>query len=326
MRKKIGVIIATYNGEKYIKEQLDSIVNQSEKPNYILISDGGSKDNTVKICDDYLSKKDIDYRIIKSKKPLSVKDNFECGLLNCNTDYIFFSDQDDYWLNNKIKNAMQIFEKEGADVVFCNAFIVNDELKKSGQTLWQKIGYNPSKKITIYDKNSIELHNELLKHNIMTGMCMAINDKIKKLVIPFSNNSIHDVWIAHCSNCIGKVVSIDSKDVLYRQHLNNVIGTKKNLSKSFKNRKYYLEKLNKRYNFINDLITKVDLEKEINNSYNDYKLFISKRIMFIKKQIRFSNIFSLKKEYKKYVYNYKKIIMKDIYSRFNFKRNDLSNE
>ena len=303
MENNIGVVVATYNGEHYILEQLKSIIAQSIKPDLIIISDGGSFDNTINLCDSYLSKQKVQYRILKSKTKLGVKDNFEKGLINCDSNYIFFCDQDDYWLPNKIKNAIDLFENKNACVVFCNAYITDDKLNPTGNTLWNSIGYHPLNKINIYEKNDIEFHNELLKHNVMTGMCMAIDSKIKNILIPFSNNAIHDVWIAHCSICEGNVISLNSADVLYRQHGNNVVGTTKNLRKSYLKRNDYFDKIKKRALFLEDIINRIDLDSNIKSIYFEYLSFMNNRIKYIEKKQNILYIISEKKYYKKYFYN-----------------------
>ena len=322
MKGEIGIVIATYNGENYIKEQLESIINQAITPDYILVSDGGSSDNTVNICEETLLRSKIKYDILKTDENLGVKDNFEKCLKNCDTKYIFFSDQDDYWLPNKIKNAMNIFYKEQPNVVFNNAYITDENLKAQKKSLWENIGYKNKNKINIYNQYDLELQKELFRHNIMTGMCMAIDSKIKNDIIPFSNYSIHDIWIAHISNCVGKVVSIDSKDVLYRQHGNNVVGTKSTIKNSLKHKDKYLHNLKNRYKFIEEIVSRIKMEKDFYNNYINYKKYLNKRIDFIEKKSSFFNVIVLLKDYFRYEYKSIKILTKDIFTRINYKKGE----
>ena len=252
-KNTIGVVIATFNGVKYIQEQLESIISQTVKPDLMVVSDGGSKDSTVKICQDVLEKSGMDYVILKSGKQLSVKENFEKGLRKCKTDYVFFSDQDDYWLPNKIKNAVQVMDDTGSVLVFCNAYITDERLKVGKRTLWQQIGYEPKETVTIYDRLDDNLQRELIRHNIVTGMCMAIDVRILKDVLPFSDNTIHDSWIALIASTQGKVTSINSCDVYYRQHTFNAIGTKSTIKGSYNHRSEYLNKVKKRFRLIEEI-------------------------------------------------------------------------
>ena len=125
-----AVVIATYNGEKYILEQIESIINQTRKPDYIVISDDNSKDRTIEICKKSLSTCGIPYNIVSNMGNKGVANNFFNGLSFCKQDIIFFSDQDDIWLNKKIENTMDIFEKYSECImVIHNAFIWKKEKK-----------------------------------------------------------------------------------------------------------------------------------------------------------------------------------------------------
>ena len=108
--KKVSVAMATYNGEKYIQEQIDSILKNLEKKDELIISDDGSNDGTIEIIKKNI-KKDNRIKLINGPKRGVIK-NFENALLNCNGDYIFLSDQDDIWLPNKVKTVMSYFEQD----------------------------------------------------------------------------------------------------------------------------------------------------------------------------------------------------------------------
>ncbi len=327
MKNEIGVVIATYNGEKYIKEQLESIIHQTISPDYIVISDGYSKDKTIDICYNVLSNSKIRFVILKSNRQLSVKDNFEKAFNNCNTKYIFFADQDDKWLPNKIENAMEVFKKYDVDVVFCDAYVTNEKL--DGKiSLWKNIGYKSKRRINVYNKYDLILQGELIKHNIMTGMCMAVSSRIKEALLPFSNNGIHDIWIAHAVNCLGKVASLNSQDVLYRQHGNNSIGATLSIKKSFNHKNEYLIKLENRLKFINDILQKYSnkYEKIFFDNYLNYQKYLNCRIEYIKKKRNILYFLLLLKKYYKYEYKCARIIIRDLYTRFHYKKDGVYNE
>ena len=320
LNKRVGVVIATYNGEKYILDQLKSIVNQTQKPDLIVISDGCSTDGTLKIAKNYLDNTNIKYLLLKSDERLGVKENFEKGLIKCDTNYIFFSDQDDYWLQNKIKDTMEIIEKEHPIVVFTNATITDEFLKPYKKSLWNKVGYKPNDKVKIYNKCDFALQKELIKHNIMTGMCMCIDSQIKDKIMPISDYSIHDIWIAHASNCIGKVISLNKEEVLYRQHTNNVIGAKRNLKNSFMKKDNYLTNIKNRYLFIEDINNRFELSDDYKKNYIKYQFFLKERINFIEHKKFFLSLFFMIPNYYKYEYKPLSIIIKDLYTRLKYKR------
>lgn len=128
MPETIGVCIATYNGEKYIEEQLKSIINQKRPVDYIVISDGCSEDATLDICEKILSRNNIDFKILRSDKRLSVTENFERGLKELRTDYIFLSDQDDFWKRDKTSIAIEQMKLNRAKLFFSNAELVDEHL------------------------------------------------------------------------------------------------------------------------------------------------------------------------------------------------------
>lgn len=316
--KSVGVAIATYNGEKYIDEQLESVINQSIKPDLIVISDGGSNDNTVNVCEKVLKKSGITYTILTSNIQLSVKNNFEKGILHCDTDFIFCADQDDYWLPTKIENFLGVFEREHADMVFSNAYITDGNLEKTGKTLWETIGFNVNEEQTVFDFKDEKFLDELNRHNVVTGMCMAFRGKYKQSLIPFSNNAIHDVWIAYKMNQMGKIVALNKPEVLYRQHGDNVIGTQASIKSSMRHKNGYYGRVISRIKFIEDVSANCK-EEILSDKYNDYLLFLKKRKDFLDKRTSFLSLFFSLIDYRKYEFKWKEIVFKDIYIRWSKK-------
>lgn len=321
MKQQIGVVLAAYNGEKYIAEQLNSIINQTCRPDYIVVSDGGSKDNTVSICYSILDTCGIQYCVLTSDKQLSVKENFEKGYIVCPTKYVFFADQDDKWLQDKIKSAMDVFRRENPVMVFCNAYVVDEKLTLSGKTLWNSIGYHVDCTQKIYQREDLELIAELLKHNIATGMCMAVDKEELKTVLPFSEHGIHDVWCVHIANLEGKVVALNECDVLYRQHQNNAIGTGTDIKKTYAHGYRYNDNLVKRYNFIADVRNGMRTgNSDVLNIYSEYHQHLADRIGIIAKKKPLWMIVRKYKDYRRFEYKFYQIMIKDFLAREFFER------
>ena len=315
----VGVVIATYNGEKYIKQQLDSILAQTTKPDLIVISDGYSNDNTVMECERNLHGKSIKYKIITSTKQLSVKNNFEKGISYCDTDIIFCADQDDFWLPMKIEKFLDVFRNQSADLVFSNAYITDEFLNKTGKNLWETVGFCPDTEIKVFDKGDVCFLNELNRHNVVTGMCVAFRSTFKEQLLPFSENAIHDVWIAYKMNQLGRIVALNSCEVLYRQHNNNAIGTRTSLRSSFHRKKGYYERIVKRKHFIEDLCT-YNTDKQLKCIYEKYIKHLNFRIEFVEKKMSLFQGISRIKNYIEFEYNWLQIFMKDIYARWNLRK------
>lgn len=282
MNKKVGVVIATYNGEKYIEEQLKSILNQTVKPNEIIISDANSKDGTVNLCENLLKNTNVCYKILKSKNQIGVSENFEKAVRECDSDFIFFSDQDDLWVNTKIETMLNEFNSDkDICMVFTNAELVNEKLENLNKSLWEFIGFNVDGK-RVYNSFDYDFLKRILKSNCVTGMCMAITKELKNYSIPFSKKSLHDVWIANLAICFGRVVAINKKCVLYRQHDTNVIGSQKSITKSYHKRIYYYDKIKNRYDFIVELLEKnKDGNENIKRIYLEYLKYLNDRINYI---------------------------------------------
>lgn len=203
---KISVCIATYNGEKYIYEQLISILPQISVDDEIIISDDNSSDNTVAIIQSF---EDSRIKLLESKRNnLSLIKNFENALLNSSGDIIFLADQDDVWLDGKVRKMIDLFGEY--DLVVSDCRVVNETLD------------------TIYDsffnlrKSGSGLAKNLCK-NTYIGCCIAFNRKIYDLALPFPPSiPMHDWWIGCVAEVYGKVHFMDEKLLLYRRHGNNV--------------------------------------------------------------------------------------------------------
>lgn len=234
MEESIGVVIATYNGEKYIEKQLQSILNQTRKPDLIVLSDGGSVDETISISERVLNESQIKHTVLQSTERLDVTSNFQKGLLACDTDIVLFSDQDDVWYEKKVEKFIKVF-KENAEVtlVFSNANIVDEGLIKTGKTLWDMLHYTPG--------NVNDIKYELLSRNIFTGMCMAIRKRWADNLPCFPKSMLHDEFYGWCASVNNMAMYIDEPLVAYRQHINNVVGSGKYTK--YKNRKQARNKI-----------------------------------------------------------------------------------
>ncbi len=198
----ISVCIATYNGEKYIKEQILSIQKQLGENDEIIISDDSSTDKTMELI-----KSIIDHRIkiVPSRKFNSPIKNFENALRNANGQYIFLSDQDDVWLDNKISIVMKYLNKY--DLIVHDAIVTNNKLIETHSSLYQLL--NSRKGI---------LHN-IIKSTYY-GSCMAFKKEILSLSIPFPNTKEigHDLWLGLIAEKKRKVIFIKDKLIFYRRH------------------------------------------------------------------------------------------------------------
>ena len=217
--KKISVAMATYNGEKYIKKQIESILINLKENDELIISDDGSKDKTLDIIK---SIKDKRIKIISGPKQGVIK-NFENALNNCTGDYIFLSDQDDIWEKDKVKKVVPYLEKYIA-VVHDNETVLED-----GTILFESWFKHRNSKPGLI--------NNLIKNRYL-GCCMAFKKELLDYALPFPNNiEMHDWYLGLIAEKKGKTVFINDKLIKYRRHENNTSSLKHyGLLKMIKNR------------------------------------------------------------------------------------------
>lgn len=203
----ISVCIATYNGEKYIKEQLDSILSQLNINDEIIISDDSSTDKTLEIVKAYNESR---IKIFSNNEFHSPIFNFENALKHAQGDYIFLADQDDVWMPNKINQMMGALNH--FSLVVSNCYVVDQNCHIIRQSFFAK------------DPSTCILNN--LIRNSYLGCCMAFRKEVLEKAIPFPRHiAMHDIWLGLCGALFYKVCFIPDKLIMYRRHGENVSPT-----------------------------------------------------------------------------------------------------
>lgn len=231
---KISIVVATYNGEKFIEEQLNSLVNQTVMPNEIVISDDNSTDSTVDICRKFKNKSTVEVKIFNNKNYHGVTGNFENAAKNATGNIVFFSDQDDVWYENKIEETLKAFQNYPTCVgVFSNADCVDVNLNKLGATFndscWPKFKFLPFKE-DMYLLKSEKYLKSAIAGNILGGCCLAIKNHYLKEMFDFCPYTYHDNWLSYCMLALGDAVAINKSLFAYRLHGNNTVGCNNLLS------------------------------------------------------------------------------------------------
>ena len=209
--------MATYNGEKYVEEQLKSILSQTIRPDEIVICDDCSTDKTVKVIENTLDGYNVNYLIIKNKSNLGSTISFEKSIKALDTEIIFLSDQDDWWFSEKIQRYLDIFDSnEKIKLVFSNSEVTDSKLNCKKYSLWDTLDYN----------GNMIIRQEIFKRNIFTGMCMAFKKELLSDQFTIPKYMLHDEFVGWCGVIENAVFPLNEKLAKYRQHSNNVVGVK----------------------------------------------------------------------------------------------------
>ena len=224
-RKKVSVALASYNGEKYIEEQVKSILNNLKENDELIISDDGSTDDTLKLIDDI---KDKRIKLLKGPKK-GLKKNFENAIKNTTGEYIFLSDQDDIWMENKVDTVLEYFESNPKLILIQHDAIVIDEKQ---DILFSSFSEHRKVKTGVI-KNLIK--------NSYHGCCMAFKKELINEIIPIPEYIyLHDEWIGIIAELNGKTTFIKEKLIKYRRHSQNASSFKHlSVGEMIKNRYNY---------------------------------------------------------------------------------------
>ncbi|MBE7092080.1 MAG: glycosyltransferase family 2 protein [Clostridiales bacterium] len=261
MSKKIAILLATHNSEKYINQQIDSLLRQTCKDSIsIVVSDDTSTDKTVDIIKEYMENhKNIS--LIKSEQALkSPQANFWFLLKNApEADYYMFCDHDDVWLEEKVeKTISKMLETEDncPAIVHSDLFVADNLLKIISPSMFSSQGLN----------NAPDLKNALVQNSV-TGCTMMINHSLRTLALKkenVENMIMHDWYLTILCLASGKIGFVDEPLILYRQHGNNQVGAKNTKSVGYIFNKALQLKKNK-----NNIKSTYQQAKDIYDIFND---------------------------------------------------------
>ena len=205
----VSVCMATFNGEKFIKGQIESILVQLQPEDELIISDDGSTDSTLQIIS---SIQDSRIHIFKNSFRNVVK-NFEFAINQSSGDYIFLSDQDDIWHEDKVAAYLNCFNESNADLIVSDVAFIDERGNNKKEQFYPK-GFKGS-----------TLTN--LRKNNFIGCAMAFKEHTKKWFLPFPiNTPMHDWWIGLTIGKKGTIKFLDQKLIYYRRHNDNVTSGK----------------------------------------------------------------------------------------------------
>jgi glycosyltransferase involved in cell wall biosynthesis len=264
----IAILLSTYNGERYLREQLDSLFCQTFSNFMLYVRDDGSTDSTMNILLEYEKINSNLILFADNDRNKGASASFMWLLEKVESNYYMFCDQDDVWLPFKIEKTLlklnfleSKYSSKGV-LIFTDLIVVDSNLKTIANSMWDYSRINPENAKNFYRTTCL---------SSVTGCTMMFNQHIKEMVLPYPKVArMHDWWISlNVAKC-GVVDYVKEPTVLYRQHGLNVLGA----DKIIKN--HYLKKALLLKNTIKENIEVLRMLRSLKFSKNYLKIYSTK--------------------------------------------------
>lgn len=214
--------MCTFNGERFVRAQLESIAAQDRPPDELVVCDDGSSDASVEIVKEFAWRARFSTRVVVNDRNLGSTKNFEKAISLCHGTIIALADQDDVWYRHKLGRIEQAFLRSNEIVgAFSDADLIDDNSNWLGRCLWPSVSFHRGEQIEFASGGAL---NVLLKHPVVTGATMAFRRQYVDLLAPIPGKQIHDRWISLLLATRGKFAVISDRLVQYRQHQRQQLG------------------------------------------------------------------------------------------------------
>lgn len=229
MPAKLSVAICTYNGGRYLAEQLESVAAQTRAPDELVVCDDCSTDDTRAVVEAFAERASFPVRLLVNEQNLGSTRNFERAIASCAGDLIALGDQDDIWLPQKLERLERELEgKPDVGLAFSDGQVVDEDLRPLGLSVWESIRFGQDEQSQFSEGRAFDV---LLDHNVVTGAAMAFRAEFRQLVLPVPTDlvhdgwrMIHDGWIALLISATAGVAYVPEKLFKYRQHAGQQLG------------------------------------------------------------------------------------------------------
>lgn len=223
---RISIAMCTYNGGRFLAEQLDSLLQQQRRPDQVVVCDDGSTDNTLELLADFSNRAQamgVAVLVHPNPRNLGYVRNFEQALALCDGDLIFLCDQDDIWHREKLQRyAQQFAARPALMLLHSDARLVDAQGRDLHCSLLDAIEVTAAELEAVHAGRAVEV---LLRRNIATGATMALRRELVARALPVEAGWIHDEWLAVAAACSGgEVDCLEWPSIDYRQHGGNQIG------------------------------------------------------------------------------------------------------
>lgn len=225
-RNRISVALCTYNGERFLSQQLAGIAQQTRLPDELVVCDDQSTDRSVIIVREFAESVSFPVRIFENERNLGFAANFERAIRLCDGGLIALSDQDDVWYPNRLgRSEEELMAHPQAGLVFSDADLIDEQDCPLGETLWQRLGFVGKRKHDLLIGQFVVL----AKHRFVTGATVMFRAALRDRFLPIGGGWIHDEWIALIIAAFADLRPIDQPLIRYRIHGSQQVGLQNKL-------------------------------------------------------------------------------------------------
>ena len=220
---RVSVALCTYNGERFLEEQLGSLAAQTRLPAELVVTDDASADRSAALLDAFAADAPFPVRVMRNARNLGSTASFERTIAACRGELVALCDQDDLWRPAKIERLAQALEADRhAGYAFCDADVVDETLRPLGLRMWDTVGFGNGAWRAFRGERQIDM---LMERTRVTGATMVIRASRFAACRPFPADVVHDRWLATVLSAIGAHgVTVAESLVAYRQHTGQQIG------------------------------------------------------------------------------------------------------
>jgi glycosyltransferase involved in cell wall biosynthesis len=218
----ISVALTTCNGCPYLGPQLESMADQTRRPDEIVIGDDRSEDDTVRVIEEFASERGIPTHWQRNHTRVGTLRNVEQVVARCRGDIVVFADQDDVWMPQKLARIEEVLTADpGATYVFSDGLFIDERGAPLPGTLFGRVPFDATERAVFRDGGALEV---LIKHNVVTGATLAVRRAALQRLVPLDPGWVHDYYLALGLSALGRGILLDEPLIHYRRHSRQQIG------------------------------------------------------------------------------------------------------
>ncbi len=214
--------MCTRDGERFVVEQLTSILEQRRLPDQLVLFDDASTDGTVELAERTLREAPFPTKVTRNDTALGVTANFSAAIAACSGDVIALADQDDVWHANKLERlSTELARDDNVLAVFSDADLIDEDSSAQRRALWRRVGVSRAARRRLLGGQVLE---QLVRWKVVTGATLAFRARLVPHLLPMPAGALHDTWIAVMAALLGDVVAVPDPLLCYRVHDANAVG------------------------------------------------------------------------------------------------------